>query len=198
MDTKPILCINFDGVIHHYSDGWRDGSIYDNVVPGFFDWAVRARDRFQLVIYSLRTTRDMERWLDSQLFIWKNGLVKASLNVSDFMFVHEKPPAFLTIDHRAIQFRGDWSAWWLNPDVLLNFKPWTQGTQSCEADTMKQTITSAVHDVIIATTESIIEALRTMTAIDHIESLTGKEALEAAATSIDQALKSKLKAGELK
>jgi hypothetical protein len=132
--TKPILCLDFDGVIHRYSKGWQDGSIYDSVVPGFFEWTSKARDHFRLVIYSSRSKdnagiRTMHDWLGGKLITWKtHNIISIELPpyIHDFEFAHEKPPAFLTIDDRAIQFLGDWSAWWLEPVMLTQFKPWTQ------------------------------------------------------------------------
>lgn len=129
-DFKPTLCIDFDGVIHSYERGWQDGAIYGTPTPGFFAWAMRAKDQFRLVVYSSRSKdaegiRQMQEWLGVALLEWQqdhpHGL---GLSFSDFGFAHEKPAAWLTIDDRAVQFRGDWSAPELTPDAMRAFKPW--------------------------------------------------------------------------
>lgn len=129
--SRMIICIDFDGVIHAYSKGWQDGSIYDNMVPGFATWAAVARSRFRLVIYSSRSKTPegieaMRSWLRTQLL--RSQIIEQCdlLDVDDFEFASEKPPAFLTIDDRAVQFSGDWGASQLQPDAIAAFKPWTQ------------------------------------------------------------------------
>jgi hypothetical protein len=130
---KPTLCIDFDGCIHAYRRGWLDGAIYDDVVPGFFEWAALAKDHFKLVIYSSRSKepnarRDMEAWLLVQHRRWVetewNG--GAVIDPAHFEFAHEKPPAWLTIDDRCIRFDGSWNTGRLTPEAMLAFKPWTQ------------------------------------------------------------------------
>jgi len=122
---KPILCIDFDGVIHDYKEGWKDGSIYGKVVEGFFEWAEKAQREFKIVIYSSRSKskegrEEMERWIFNQYHIWKND----SNVMLQLEFSNEKPSAFLTIDDRTIQFKGNWNSEELNPQTLRNFKPW--------------------------------------------------------------------------
>lgn len=142
---RPILCLDFDGVIHRYSRGWQDGSIYDGIVEGFWPWAMHAKEHFRLVVYSSRSrdpagTLAMARWLMERYQEWGgiggSGLIGSppilTLRDNDgdeitFEFASEKPPAWLTIDDRAIQFRGDWGAAWLDPVTLRKFKPWNQG-----------------------------------------------------------------------
>lgn len=116
---KPILCIDFDGVIHSYEKGWQDGKIYGHVTDGFFQWAEEASKFFKLVIYSSRSGEtskrfDMDNWMKKQ-----QGEKYKHL---EFEYASEKPPAFLTIDDRCIRFDGDWST--LDPNALINFKPW--------------------------------------------------------------------------
>jgi hypothetical protein len=146
-NDKPILCLDFDGVIHKYSKGWQDGAIYDPPTEGFFDWAHGAGKLFKLVIYSSRSKTevgidDMQQWLVKHA--WAEGwqmtdiaggdelvdgqpspmrlLHARDANVLLFFFAHEKPPAYLTIDDRCVRFNGSWDA--LDPHTLREFKPW--------------------------------------------------------------------------
>ncbi len=116
MRDKPILCLDFDGVVHSYENGWGDGSIYGTPTAGFADWAKAAAEHFLLVIHSSRlATPDglaqVAAWLKRFDLDW----IATSV---------EKPPAFITIDDRSIRFDGDWDVPSLDPDKLRTFKPW--------------------------------------------------------------------------
>jgi hypothetical protein len=137
-EFKPTLCIDFDGCIHSYERGWQNGEIYGTVVPGFFEWAARAKDHFKLVIYSSRSKdpdgiEAMEQWLRFQHTQWVetewNGGMTVQTDI-DFEFAHEKPAAWLTIDDRCIRFDGSWRMLGLEPERLLAFKPWMTRGQS--------------------------------------------------------------------
>jgi hypothetical protein len=136
--SKPILCVDFDGVIHSYERGWQDGVIYGTVVPGFFRWAIATVEKFELVVYSNRSKTEegrsaMAQWLGTQsIEAIHSGEVPADYDwarlFGRLQFVHEKPPAWLTIDDRAICFKGDWNALELSLEAIETFKPWmTQG-----------------------------------------------------------------------
>jgi hypothetical protein len=113
--SKPILCLDFDGVIHSYERGWQDGKIYGTVTPGFWEWAVKAQEHFKLVVYSSRSKDGIEAMHD-----W---LIEQGWPIAiEIGFAHEKPAAFLTIDDRALTFNGDWRMY--DPEELLEFKPW--------------------------------------------------------------------------
>lgn len=127
-EIKPILCLDFDGVIHSYEEGWQGGVIYGSVTPGFWEWAEQAAKLFKLVVYSSRSKdKDQEAkmvfWLVDRRKEWREagGLPETDDPLS-FEFANEKPPAFLTIDDRAVQFDGRWDS--LDPAELRNFKPW--------------------------------------------------------------------------
>lgn len=108
--NRPTICVDFDGVIHSYDDGWKDGSIYGTVMPGFQDWLKGIENIFRVVVHTSRSSRQVEAWLDER------GI--------QLPVVNEKPPAWVTIDDRAIRFDGNWKADELSPDMLLKFLPW--------------------------------------------------------------------------
>ena len=134
-ERKPILCLDFDGVIHDYKEGWKNGEIYGNATPGFFAWALKAVDVFQLVVYSSRSKDpDGGRQMREAIGKWsidaiQSGEVPGSTDWSRLFgvlqFASEKPPAFLTIDDRALTFVGSWGDF--DPASLLGFKTWTEG-----------------------------------------------------------------------
>lgn len=124
-DFVPILCIDFDGVIHRYSRGWQGGEIYDGPTDGFFPWAAEAKKKFKLCVYSSRSKTPegiaaMKEWFGRHIGVLTT---ECDITIDDFEFANEKPPAWLTIDDRAVCFDGDWSK--LDPQTLREFKPWT-------------------------------------------------------------------------
>lgn len=70
---KPILCLDFDGVLHSYSSGWKGArKIPDAPVPGALEFVVAALDQFNVHILSSRShqwggRKAMKRWLHASL-----------------------------------------------------------------------------------------------------------------------------------
>jgi hypothetical protein len=124
---KPILCLDFDGVIHSYSSGWKGADVIpDPPVEGAIAFILVALHHFDVVIFSSRSSYPggnaaMQRWLREHA----GAAYRESPDgpgLEDVRFVKEKPPALVTIDDRAITFTGVW------PDMqsLLTFKPWNK------------------------------------------------------------------------
>lgn len=71
---KPILSVDFDGVIHSYTSGWQGASkIPDMPVPGALEFLVEATHYFKINIYSCRSNqfggrRAMKRWFKKHYF----------------------------------------------------------------------------------------------------------------------------------
>jgi len=120
-----ILCLDFDGVIHSYTSGWRGaGIIPDPPVPGALDFIKDATGEFEVHIFSSRSgleggMKAMQSWLEV-VAGEKYGMLPFWLDL--IKWPTEKPPAFLTIDDRAITFTGEWP----DMEMLKKFKPWNQ------------------------------------------------------------------------
>jgi|KBSSwiStaDraftv2_1062776.scaffolds.fasta_scaffold00380_26 hypothetical protein len=119
---KPLLCLDFDGVLHMYTSGWSDvAHIADGPVPGAFDFIREAMDYFEVAIYSSRSAHPggveaMQKWFAD------NGL-EAEYR-ERLAWPIAKPAAYLSIDDRALQFSGSFP----EPSRLLDFRPWNKGT----------------------------------------------------------------------
>jgi hypothetical protein len=129
---RPIICVDFDGVIHSYEKGWQNGELYGHVVPGFFEWVENVQERLRIVIYSSRSKdieqiKKMSEWLNKERVVYQRRIGRKFGDMT-FEFAHEKPAAWITIDDRAITFNGDWSSPELSVQGLLTFKPWIYRT----------------------------------------------------------------------
>lgn len=95
------LAIDFDGVIHAYSKGWQDGSIYDPPMPGAFDALRELRKRYELVIFTTRASK-LRGMTEVREWFRKHGVPDlAELKVTD-----HKPLCVALIDDRAIRFES--------------------------------------------------------------------------------------------
>lgn len=128
---KPILCVDFDGVIHSYTSGWHGArNIPDKPMPGAINWLkslipvgddVNHFDtlndhHFQVAIFSSRSRYlGGRRAMRKYLLRW--GMSKYQLEYIKFPLM--KPPAFLLIDDRAFQFKGKFPSEW----EMSVFKP---------------------------------------------------------------------------
>ena len=130
MKKKPILCLDFDGVIHSYTSGWQGAGVAnDPPVPGTADFLHEATKRFTVAIYSSRSKSFAGRACMKQYMRkhFDHSLYGSEDHSWDFL--HEelkypwfKPSAYVTIDDRAITFEGVWPT----IDALFAFKPWNK------------------------------------------------------------------------
>jgi hypothetical protein len=135
MSTKkpnPTICVDFDGVIHSYTSGWRGIDVIpDPPVTGAIEWlllhlpipeALGMSAPYvgpEVVIYSSRSKERkglnaMRKWLI------ENGVNEWYFKDDILKFPTQKPAAFLTIDDRAICFDGRFPT----SEEMMAFQPW--------------------------------------------------------------------------
>ena len=132
--SKPILCLDFDGVIHSYSSGWKGAAVIpDPPVQGAIEFIRRALEHFDVQIYSSRSGQAgginaMQEWLYQH---------SDDMRLCEAVgWPDEKPPAMVTIDDRALTFNGDWKSY--DPLTLLMFKPWNKKPESSLGEAVRK------------------------------------------------------------
>lgn len=109
------LAIDFDGVIHKYSLGWHDGTIYDGPVDGAFQVIRALMGDYTIVIHTSRDIKQVRDWLKLQGFTAVASNDIRFWEVSNALLVtNMKPAAIAYIDDRAFKFTN-WD------DVLKEF-----------------------------------------------------------------------------
>lgn len=148
---KPILTLDFDGVIHSYTSGWKGATVIpDPPVPGALRFLVEALQHFDVRIHSSRShhwggRRAMKRWLRHWLSEeaatyeatpdWLMPEIHAYADpwpdqvdydvgriVNSIGWPLFKPPSVVSIDDRCLTFTGVFPPL----DELKRFKPWNK------------------------------------------------------------------------
>ena len=96
-DAQKTILIDFDNTIHKYSEGWKDGTIYDEPVEGAIE-AIRdlVAAGYKVIVFTALSKRGESRNTDIRDWLLKHGLFLPVTNT--------KCPARAIVDDRAIRF----------------------------------------------------------------------------------------------
>lgn len=135
---SKILVLDFDGVLHSYTSGWQGADkVPDPPVDGAIEFLLEALKNFEVHIISSRSNQEggidaMREWTLLQIasHLGKKFTHADSTHLAhqamDYLkeinFSTEKPPAWLTIDDRALCFEGTFPTM----SEISNFKPWNK------------------------------------------------------------------------
>lgn len=123
--SKPILCLDFDGVCNSYTSGWVGAdNIPDDPMPGLFEFLEEAAKIFDIQIYSSRNhlpggIQAMQSWFVDNRDKWmrETGYPAEPLTLK---YPVTKPAAYVGIDDRVLTFKGLWPS----IEELKAFQPW--------------------------------------------------------------------------
>lgn len=101
--------IDFDGVIHAYSKGWHDGTIYDQPIPGALIALRNLMTEHAVFIFTSRNVTHVAAWMIERGFTCQSGYTGKFWNTRGTLLVtNRKIPASVYLDDRAVRFTGDW------------------------------------------------------------------------------------------
>lgn len=125
-ESKPILCLDFDGVIHSYTSGWKGAcEIPDPPVEGAIAFLREAVKHFRVHIFSSRSCQEggttaMASWLGYWVLEHRLSDDEDLAWAASIVWAKEKPPAMVSLDDRAMCFEGTWPS----IEALKEFQPW--------------------------------------------------------------------------
>lgn len=123
------LALDFDGVIHRYSLGWHDGTIYDPPMPGAVESITTLMEHVSVFIHTTREPEQVMPWLENLGFdvtidercgvcatvgpsadcplCEGSGLLHFWSERGQLLVTNRKLPALAYLDDRAVHFT-DW------------------------------------------------------------------------------------------
>jgi hypothetical protein len=115
---KPIIVLDFDGVIHSYTSGWQGMNIItDPPTDGAVDAVNAYLDAgYQVAVLSSRSHHA------GGIEAMKEWMLRYGFPVERIAFPDHKPPALISIDDRGWRFEGEWPS----VDDIQRFKPWNR------------------------------------------------------------------------
>ena len=127
---SKTVAFDFDGVIHKYSKGWQDGSIYDEYNTEVIQCMLQLHaSGWSVAIMSTRDPRQISDWWNNQGFgieaIPFTKPVKFFSSTKYIGVFNQKIPAKVYVDDRGLKFNSSMGTAQLYDDVT-NFKTYQE------------------------------------------------------------------------
>lgn len=106
------IAVDFDGVIHRYSKGWQDGTIYDDPMLGAISGLNELMRRDAVFIHTSRDPMTVALWLTEKLGVtatWEPEGARPHEFWNDrgrVLVTNRKLPATVYIDDRGLRFES--------------------------------------------------------------------------------------------